>query len=210
MAEYHLRTPLLEENVKELRTDDIVYLSGNAFTTRSKLQKTVFDDGEQLPFILEDRNLLIHCGPVVKKEEDGKYIATSFAPTTSVRFEKWIEKSIVGWKLRAILGKGTLNHQVAFAFARHNCVHLCTMGSQSHKTLRTKQVILQDGYWVEKLGSIEAPRLVELNKWGPFLVDIDTKGNNYFDRLDEKITERKKHVMKELGIDEDFHFTELS
>lgn len=209
MAEYHLRTPFLEEDVTKLRIGDIVYLSGNAFTTRSKLQKTVFDDGEQLPFALEDRNLLIHCGPVIKKEE-GKYIVKSFGPTTSVRFEKWIEKSIVNWKLRAILGKGTLNRQVALAFARHKCVHICTMGSQSHKTLRTKQVVLQDGYWVEKLGSIEAPWLVELDKWGPFLVDIDAEGNNYFDRLDEKIAERKSYVMKELGIGEDFRYTELS
>lgn len=209
MAEYHLRTPLFEEDVTKLSVGDIVYLSGNAFTTRSKLQKTVFDDGEQLPFALEDRNLLIHCGPVIAKEE-GKYIAKSFAPTTSVRFEKWIEKSVVGWKLRAILGKGTLNPQIALALARHKCVHLCTMGSQSHKTLRTKQVVLQDGYWVEKLGSIEAPWLVALDKWGPFLVDIDTMGNNYFDRLDAKIAERKKRIMKDLGISEDFQYTRLS
>ena len=208
MTEHRLRTPFSEEDVMKLKIGDIVYLSGNAFTCRSRLHRAVFDEGEQLPFLLEDRNLLIHSGPVIK-EEQGKFVAKSFGPTSSVRFEKWAEKSIAGWKLRAILGKGTMGRQAALAMARHRCVHICTMGIKSHETLRLKQVVVQGVHWKEKLGSIEAPWLVELNEYGPFLVDIDTQGNNYFDYLDTKIAEKKARVMRELGISEDFSYTEL-
>lgn len=208
MTEHHLRTPLREEDVTKLKTGDIVYLSGNAFTCRSRLHRAVFDEGEQLPFDLHDRNLLIHCGPVIK-EEQGKYILKSFGPTSSVRFEKWVEKSIAAWKLRAILGKGTMGRQAALAMARHRCVHICTMGIKSHETLRLRQVAVQGVHWKNKLGSIEAPWLVELTEYGPFLVDIDTEGNNYFDYLDQGIAEKKARVMQDLGIDEDFRYTAL-
>ena len=44
---------------------------------------------------------------------------------------------------------------------------------------------------------------------GPFIVDIDTEGNNFFDELDEKIAERKAEALNDLGIDPSFAFTKL-
>ena len=49
----------------------------------------------------------------------------------------------------------------------------------------------------------------KLNDLGPFIVDIDSEGNNFFDRLDDKIEERKQIAFKELGIDDSFEFTKL-
>jgi hypothetical protein len=40
-------------------------------------------------------------------------------------------------------------------------------------------------------------------------VDIDTNGNNYFDRLDKSIADKKKEALKNLGIDDSFEFTKL-
>jgi len=59
------------------------------------------------------------------------------------------------------------------------------------------------------LGRIEAAWFFKLNDLGPFIVDIDTEGNNFFDKLDDKIAERKEEALKELGIDPDFSFTKL-
>lgn len=44
---------------------------------------------------------------------------------------------------------------------------------------------------------------------GPFIVDIDTEGNNFFDELDGKIAERKAEALHDLGIDPSFEFTKL-
>ena len=64
-------------------------------------------------------------------------------------------------------------------------------------------------YLFDELGSIEAAWFFKVNELGPFIVDIDSEGNNYFDQLDEKIDERKKAALEKLGINEDFKFTKL-
>ena len=72
MAEYHLTSPLNEEDVRKLKIGDTVYISGNVFTCRSRLQRYVFDEGNALPFDTSDRNILIHNGPIVIKEKKEK------------------------------------------------------------------------------------------------------------------------------------------
>jgi tartrate dehydratase beta subunit/fumarate hydratase class I family protein len=59
------------------------------------------------------------------------------------------------------------------------------------------------------LGSIEAVWQLNLDKLGPFVVDIDCRGNNLFDELDKKILLRKKEAYRITGIPEDFEFTKL-
>lgn len=61
----------------------------------------------------------------------------------------------------------------------------------------------------DELGRIEAAWFFKLNDLGPFIVDIDTEGNNYFDHLDQEIADRKEKVLNELGIDGTFEFTKL-
>ena len=85
MAEYHLKSPLTDEDVKQLKLGDIVYISGECFTCRSRLQKYIFDEKNVLPFSTEKRNVLIHNGPIVVKE-NGKWRLVSFMPTSSIRF----------------------------------------------------------------------------------------------------------------------------
>ena len=64
-------------------------------------------------------------------------------------------------------------------------------------------------YLYDELGRIEAAWFFKLKDLGPFIVDIDTKGNNFFDRLDQQIADRKAQALQELGIDPDFQFTKL-
>jgi L(+)-tartrate dehydratase beta subunit len=64
-------------------------------------------------------------------------------------------------------------------------------------------------YWLEELGLIEAPWILELDGWGPFIVDIDCEGRNYFDELDVVIENQRKKVYQDLKIPEDFEYTKL-
>ena len=120
MAEYHLKAPLSEEDVCKLKLGDIVYISGEAFTCRSRLQKYIFDEGNKLPFSTAERNVLIHNGPIVVKE-DGKWRLVSFMPTSSIRFEKWGAKSVDEWKLRMIVGKTTMGEKTAKMMKEKKC-----------------------------------------------------------------------------------------
>ena len=206
MAEYHLKAPLSEEDVCKLKLGDIVYISGEAFTCRSRLQKYIFDEGNKLPFSTAERNVLIHNGPIVVKEND-KWRLVSFMPTSSIRFEKWGAKSVDEWNLRMIVGKTTMGEKTAKMMKEKKCVHVSPRSVSPNLWIDSIEV--QDVHLYDELGRIEAAWFFKLNDIGPFIVDIDTEGNNYFDALDVEIAKRKEAAMAELGIEHDFEFTKL-
>jgi tartrate/fumarate subfamily iron-sulfur-dependent hydro-lyase beta chain len=206
MATYHLQVPLQDEKIRKLRIGDIVYFTGEAFTTRSKFQRYIFDEGHQVPFPLEGRNLLIHVGPVVVRE-GGKWRAVSFGPTTSIRFEKWGPKSIKEWRLKCIIGKATMGESTQQAMKEYGCVHVSMIGVTSN--LGLSQITIKDVFLKDEMGSIEAPWLVQCTDYGPFLVDIDTNGDNYYDKMDKVVEENRKKAFEYLNIPEDFKYTKL-
>ncbi len=206
MAEYHLTGPLTDADVEKLNIGDMVYISGEAFTCRSRLQKYIFDEKNTLPFSTEGRNILIHNGPIVIKE-NGKWKLVSFMPTSSIRFEKWGAQSVDQWKLKMIVGKTTMGEKTAEMMKEKKCVHVSPRSVSPNLWIDSIEV--QDVYLYDELGRIEAAWFFKMKDLGPFIVDIDTKGRNLFVRLDETIAENKAKALKELGIDPDFQFTKL-
>jgi len=206
VAEYHLTGPLTEEDVTQLKIGDTVYITGEVFTCRSRLQKYIFDEKNTLPFSTEERNILIHNGPIVIKE-DGKWKLVSFMPTSSIRFEKWGAKSVEDWNLRMIVGKTTMGAKTAEMMKEKKCVHVSPRSVSPN--LWVDSIEVEDVFLHDELGSIEAAWFFKVKELGPFLVDIDCEGNNFFDRMDEKIEEQKRKALEELGIDESFSFTKL-
>ena len=206
MAEYHLTAPLTDSDVEQLNIGDIVYISGEVFTCRSRLQKYIFDEKHTLPFSTEKRNILIHNGPIVIKE-DGKWKLMSFMPTSSIRFEKWGAQSVEDWGLKMIVGKTTMGEKTGRMMKEKKCVHVSPRSVSPN--LWVDAIEVQDVHLFDELGSIEAAWFFKVKDLGPFVVDIDTKGNNLFDQLDDKIAQNKANALRELGIDPDFQFTKL-
>ena len=206
MAEYHLTAPLTDKDVEQLRIGDIVYVSGKAFTCRSRLQKYIFDEKNTLPFSTEDRNLLIHNGPIVVKE-NGKWRLVSFMPTSSIRFEKWGAKSVEEWNLKMIVGKTTMGKNTAEMMKKKKCVHVspqCVSPNSWVQNIRITDVELFD-----ELGTIEATWSMTVKELGPFVVDIDCQGNNLYKNHEKQVDEAREKALKELGIDPDFQYTKL-
>ncbi len=206
MAEVHLKAPLTDEDVCSLKVGDTVYISGEAFTCRSRLQKYIFDEGHTLPFDEPNRNILIHNGPIVVKE-DGKWRLVSFMPTSSIRFEKWGAKSVDQWNLKMIVGKTTMGKETAEMMKKKKCVHVSPQSVSPN--LWVDSIEVQDVHLFDELGSIEAAWFFKLNDIGPFIVDIDTEGNQYFEAMDEEVEKRKQEVMKKMGVDPEFEYTKL-
>ena len=206
MAEHFLEGPLTEEDVKKLRLGDTVYISGKAFTCRSRLQKYIFDEGNTLPFTTEDRNILIHNGPIVIRENE-EWKLVSFMPTSSIRFEKWGAKSVSEWGLRMIVGKTTMGEETASMMKKCGCVHVSPRSVSPN--LWIDSIKVEDVHLFKELGSIEASWFFDLEKLGPFIVDIDCEGNNLFDRMDADVEEKRREALSKLGIDDSFKFTKL-
>ena len=206
MAEHHLKSPLSDEDISKLRLGDTVYISGECFTCRSRLQKYIFDEKNILPFNTKDRNILIHNGPIVVKENE-KWRLVSFMPTSSIRFEKWGAKSVDEWNLKMIVGKTTMGEKTAQMMKKKKCVHVSPRSVSPNLWIDSIEV--EDVHLFNELGSIEAAWFFKVNELGPFIVDIDSEGNNYFDKLDDSIAKNKKRAFDKLGIEESFEFTKL-
>ncbi len=206
MAVHHLTSPLADADIRALRLGDEVFLSGPAFTCRSRLQRAVFDEGQPLPLETAGRNVLIHVGPVVVREAGG-WRLVAFTPTSSIRFEKWGPRAVREWALKAIVGKTTMGAATAAAMKACGCVHLTPPFVGSNLFLPA--IRIQDVRLFEELGSIEAAWLLDLERLGPFVVDIDAEGNNYFEALDRQVADNLRAAKAELGIPADFAFTRL-
>ncbi|MBE6962702.1 MAG: L(+)-tartrate dehydratase subunit beta [Ruminococcaceae bacterium] len=206
MATYHLTIPLSEQDVEQLTIGDVVYITGKAFTCRSRLHRWVLEEGHPLPVDTTDRNVLIHVGPIVLPEGDG-WKLISFMPTSSIRFEKWGARSVDEWGLRMIVGKTTMGEETMAMMVKNKCVHVspqCVSPNAWVDSIRIEDVKL-----FHELGTIEATWHMDVHELGPFVVDIDCKGNNLYKNHESEVNERRDQALKELGIEPDFQYTKL-
>ena len=204
--EYHLKAPLSEADVRKLNIGDTIYLSGEVFTGRSRIHRYIFDEEHILPEIAKSRGAMVHVGPIMVRGEEG-WELVSFMPTSSLRFEKWGADSVEKWGLRIIVGKTTMGKDTLDAMEKYGCVHVspqCVSPNLWHDSIRIQGVEL-----FEELGSIEACWLLELDELGPFIVDMDSHGRNYFDELDVHVAKQRDAVLQSMGVPEDFTPTKL-
>lgn len=206
MATYHLKSPLSELAIEKLRVGDTVYISGPCFTCRSRLHRWVLDENHPLPMDPGERDILIHVGPIMLREQDHWHLV-SFMPTSSIRFEKWGARAVDEWKLRMIVGKTTMGEETMAMMQRKKCVHV---SPQSVSPCLWVDSIRVDGVRLfDELGSIEATWLMELNELGPFVVDIDCCGNNLYTQREQAVNENRRNTLKKLDIGDDFTYTKL-
>jgi fumarate hydratase subunit beta len=206
MATYYLNLPLKDEDVTKLMIGDDVYLSGPAYTCRSMLHKYVLDEGHPLPVDTDRYNVLIHTGPIIVKKK-GKWEILSFMPTSSIRFERWGAKTIKDWKLKMILGKTTMGEESTAMMKKTKCVHITPQSVSPNHWIDCIEV--EDVDYFHELGTIEATWHLKLNQLGPFVVDIDCKGNNLFDELYKEKIDKVKKAYELLDIPKDFKYTKL-
>ena len=206
MSEYHLTTPLSEETVRSLRVGDTVYLSGQAFTCRSRLHRFVFDEGNPSPEAVKDHDLLIHVGPIMLKEGE-TWRVNSFMPTSSIRFEKWGASSVREWGLRMIVGKTTMGPETMAEMKECGCVH-CSPQSVS-PNLWIDSLAVEGVEYLQELGSIEATWHLKLHELGPFVVDIDCLGQNLYVDREAEVDRNREEALRKLGIAPDYKYTVL-
>lgn len=206
MAIHYLNVPLKDKDVESLSIGDLVYVSGPFFTCRSLLHHYVFDQVHDLPFSTKNRNCLIHVGPIVVKENEG-WRLVSFMPTSSIRFEKWGARSVEEWGLKMIVGKTTMGEKTMQKMVEKKCVHVSPQSVSPN--LWIDHIKITGVHLFDELGTIEAAWQMEADKLGPFVVDIDTKGRNLFDKLDVTIAENKEKAYEMLNIPKDFEYTKL-
>ena len=207
MRTVRLKTPFSEEDVRKLTIGDIVYFSGTVFTCRSMFHKRYFEKNYLPPVDFKEINVMMHAGPVMQKTDAGwKLIA--IAPTTSIRLEKFTPRIIEKLGIRAIIGKATMREGTAKAMQELGCVHLSSVGVPVGLLTKTVKKVVTV-YDVEEMGVTEATWIYDVEDFGPFLVGIDTHGNNLFSKVDEQAKAKLPKAYAALNISKDYQYTEL-
>jgi tartrate/fumarate subfamily iron-sulfur-dependent hydro-lyase beta chain len=207
MATFHLKSPLSQQDVEQLNIGDVVYISGDAFTCRSRLHRWVLDENHPLPEAGRARDVLIHVGPIVLHQPDGSWKLVSFMPTSSIRFEKWGARAVDEWGLRLIVGKTTMGEETMAMMQKKKCVHVSPHSVSPNAWVDHIRITGVELF--KELGSIEATWHMTVDELGPFVVDIDCRGNNLYKNHEEEVDENRRKVLEELGIGPDFSYTKL-
>jgi L(+)-tartrate dehydratase beta subunit len=184
-----LSLPARTEDLRALEIGSVVYLSGRVFTAREGVYKHAIEDGAGMPAgkdALGTANF--HCSPAASVNPDGSHTVGAVTATASFRFAKWLD----GWfkisGCNVIIGKGGMTSATYREFfVPNNAVYLTTVGYGTGALLGRGIKRVAAVYWLEELGLAQAVWVLDVEKFGPFLVESDLAGNSLFERENAKI-----------------------
>lgn len=199
--------PLDRESVSNLKAGELVTLSGRLFTGRESFYIRAVEESILPPLDYDRINVMMHVGPVIDKDYSG-WNVKGLTPTTSIRMEKYAGQLIKKLKTRALIGKGTMGSKTMAAMKEIGAVHLSPLGI--YPVLLARQIKkVEKVYFLEEVGPTEATWIFNVKQFGPFLVDMDIYGTNYFDRLISDSREEMKKVYKKYGIPLNYKYTPI-
>ncbi len=199
MATYKLKTPISEEQIRKLKVNDVLYVTGTVVTARDQAHRRAleyFKDGKPLPLNLEGL-AVFHCGPVVAKQGE-KWIAVAAGPTTSTRMDIFEDEFIKNFKVRVVIGKGGMGKKTTDAMQKYGTVYGAFTGGAA--VLAAKAIKNVRGVEWFDLGVPEAMWIFEVEEFGPLTVAIDSHGNNLFTDVQKTVEESKQKIYQKLGI----------
>lgn len=204
----HLQLPLTCDAARALFLGDLVTVSGIVFTGRSQFHIRAVEDHVLPPLDFAAINCFFHAGPVMRRVDDDWEIV-SVEPTSSIRFERYSPDVVRQLGLRTLIGKTTMGLGTAEALREVGGVHLTKIGLCGN-ALAAQVKCIQGVHFVEELGKTEATWVFEVERFGPFFVDMDAHGQNYFEELDADMRGRMETVYAEMGVSPSYTYTDVS
>ncbi|MDP6687898.1 MAG: fumarate hydratase C-terminal domain-containing protein [Alphaproteobacteria bacterium] len=185
----HLDLPAGAEQLAALEIGSIVYLTGTIFTGREGLYKRVVDEGQALPdSLIGAGGTNFHCSPAAAVDADGSYNIGAVTATASFRFSKWMDKWFELSGCNIIIGKGGMSGaDYRNVFVPNGAVYLTTVGYGTGALLGRGIKQVREVHWLEELGIAQAVWVLEVENFGPLIVDGDLRGNSFFEQENAKI-----------------------
>jgi L(+)-tartrate dehydratase beta subunit len=213
----HLKLPASTGELRKLEIGTVAYLSGRVFTAREGVYKHAIEDGAGMPASKEALGVVnFHCSPAARINPDGTYSvgAIASAPmedpddvvphavtdvdagytvgavsaTASFRFVKWLDRWFKLSGCNIIIGKGGMTSEIyKKLFVPNKAIYLTTVGYGTGALLGRGIRRVAGVYWMQELGLAQAVWVLDVENFGPFLVESDLAGNSLFERENEKI-----------------------
>ncbi|MBR3041983.1 MAG: Fe-S-containing hydro-lyase [Eubacterium sp.] len=181
--ERHLNIPLTDDEIKSLRSGDMLYLTGTIYTARDAAHKRMYETlqaGGELPYDIEG-SFVYYLGPTPARP--GQVIGSA-GPTTSSRMDKYtpllLEKGLKG-----MIGKGKRSPEVLKAIQENGAVYCAAIGGLG--ALLSKRIVESEVIAYDDLGT-EAIRKMKVEDL-PVVVIIDTEGNNLYETAPKQFCE---------------------
>ncbi|MCU0508242.1 MAG: FumA C-terminus/TtdB family hydratase beta subunit [Anaerolineae bacterium] len=206
MASYDLQIPISEETIRSLHVGDQVRLYGTVVTARDaahKYMKDTFFKGAAIPPAeqaiydelarLWKGGVMYHCGPVVAKDDEGRWKFVSAGPTTSTREEPYEYEVIQRFGLRAVIGKGGMGPKTLAACQDYGAVYLHAVGGAATLIASYVKEVL-GVYKKDELGVPEAFWVVRVEGF-PAVVTMDSHGVSLHEKLYEESRARLAALM---------------
>jgi len=197
MTTYKLKTPISEADIRKLKVNDVVYITGIIFTARDQAHRRALElqkEGKKPPINMTGL-AVFHCGPIVKKEDD-KWIVVAAGPTTSTRMDLFEDEFIKNFKVRVVIGKGGMGKKTTDAMKQYGAIYGAFTGGAA--VLAAKAVKnVKSVEWFD-LGMPEALWIFETEEFGPLTVAIDAHGNNLFEDVAKKVEENKQRIYEKI------------
>jgi fumarate hydratase subunit beta len=199
MAEYLLKTPLSEEEIRRLRIGDNIYISGILFTARDEAHRRAMEyvrDGRELPFELKDM-AVYHCGPIIRRMNSGWEVVAA-GPTTSMRMEPFEYEFIRETGVKVVVGKGGMGPSTSRALEDFGAVYGAYTGGAAVLAARAVKRVL-DVDWLD-LGMAEAVWVFEVSDFGPLIVAMDSRGGNLYEGVRRRAEKNRRRIYERIGL----------
>ncbi len=171
----YISAPVKSEELLDLRSGDMVYITGTIYTARDAAHKRIseaLEKKETIPISLKN-NIIYYLGPSPARE--GKVIGSA-GPTTSSRMDKYTPE-LLDLGLKGMIGKGKRSKEVINSIVKNGCVYFAAIGGAGallSKCIKKSTVIAYDDLGTEAIRELEIENL-------PVVVVIDSKGNNLYE-----------------------------
>lgn len=185
-----LKTEPSPDDLKGLALGDVVYLDGTVYTAREGVYRMAVEEHVPLPLELPAQSgANFHCSPAATIEAGGTYNMGAVTATASFRFSKWIGEWLDLSGAKLIIGKGGMSSKdYRDHFVPRGAIYLTTVGYGTGALLGRGVKQVKDVFWRDELGLAQAMWLIEVENFGPFIVESDLEGNSLFERENEKIS----------------------
>jgi L(+)-tartrate dehydratase beta subunit len=189
IREVNLTLPLGRDDIESLELGDAVFLNGIVFTGREGVYRQIFDRNIEPPVDIKKLGgATFHCSPAISETAHGVYNVPSVTATASFRFAKYMPEFLKRYDIRVVIGKGGMSADVyKKAFLPNGTVYLTTVGYGLGAIYGKGILGVKDVVWKDELGLAQAMWILEVENFGPFLVESNARGESLFEQANAVI-----------------------
>jgi len=168
--------PMKEEIISDLKSGDMVSITGYIYTGRDAAHKRLIDlidNGKELPFDIKDQ-VIYYVGPAPAKPG---HVCGPAGPTTSYRMDPYT-LPLLKMGLKAMIGKGTRSDEVIEGIKEYKGIYFAAVGGAAaliSKSIKSKEVVCYEDLGTEAIHRLYVEEF-------PAIVVVDSYGNNLYKR----------------------------